>query len=323
MRVLVTGAGGFIGRALCRRLARDGRLVLAAVRDPGADAGLPRDVRRVAIPDAGIPARALDQGVDAVVHLASRVHRMSESDREAARAEYQRVNVDWTRDLALAAARAGANRFVFMSTVKVHGESREEPYTEADIPNPRDPYARSKWDAEQELEAIARKAGLETVILRPPLVYGPEVGANFLRLLGLAKRELPLPLGRLNNARSLIHLDNLTDAVSLCLDHPGAAGAWLVSDGTDFSTPELLRTLARAMGRRTRLFPLPIPLLRAGFAILGKSGMFERLCGSLRVDPSRIRLELGWNPPVSPCQGLEDTAQWFLGSRNLPRGGDL
>lgn len=311
--VLVTGATGFVGRSLCERLLASGWNVRVAVR-PGSEGRSPAGV--TACPAPGISAAvdwpaALD-GVDAIVHLAARVHVMRETAVDSL-AEFRRVNVEGTRGLARAAAEAGVRRLVFTSTLKVHGESSgERGFSESDPPQPADPYAVSKWEAEQALHEIAGRTGLEAVILRPPLVYGPGVKGNFLRLMDWIARGVPLPLANIRNARSLLYLDNLVAAIEACLHLPEAAGqTFLLKDDGDLSTPELIRQLARAMGRDTRLLPFPVPLLTLLGAAAGRSAAVARLTGSLVADDAKIRRVLGWRPPVSLEPGFAATAGWY------------
>jgi len=238
---------------------------------------------------------------------------LAEAAPDAA-AEYDRVNVAATVELAEAAAARGVRRFVFLSTIKVQGEGRDEPYSEADPVGPADPYARSKWVAEQRLAEIARRAGMEVCILRPPLVYGENVGGNFLRLLRLVDvaTALPLPLGGIRNRRSMVFVDNLAHAVVTCVRHPAAAGeVFVVSDGEDLSTSELLDRLAALSGRRARLFRVPYGILAGGARVLGKGPEVHRLLGTLRVDSSKIRTRLGWRPPYSVNDGLRATHAWY------------
>jgi nucleoside-diphosphate-sugar epimerase len=306
--VLVTGATGFIGRVLCNALAAAGRPLRRAVR--ASDPGLPD---AVAVGDIG-PAtdwRAALAGARCVVHLAARAHVMSESAADPL-AEYRRANVEATSRLARQAADAGVRRLVFMSSIKVNGESSERPYTEGDAPRPEDAYGVSKWETEQALAAIAAATGLEIVVLRPPLVYGPGVKGNFLRLMRLVERGMPLPLGSIANRRSLIHVGNLADAVLAALDAPGAAGrTYLAADGEDVSTPALVRAIAQALGTRARLLPCPAALLNFGAALAGRRAQAERLTGSLQVDATLLTRELGWRPRVTLAQGLAETARWF------------
>ena len=302
-QVLVTGATGFAGRTLCAALTSSGLAVIPAVR---RESGLPDEV---VVGDVG-PAtdwRKALTGCDAVVHLAARVHMMREAERDPP-AAYRRTNTEATLKLAHQAAHAGVKRVVFISTIKVNGEGREAPYRETDVPAPEDAYAVSKWEAEQGLSRIAQETGLEVVILRPPLVYGPGVKANFQRLIQIVERGWPLPLGAIHNRRSLLYLGNFVDAIRLCLVHPAAAGqTFLLDDGEPVSTPQLIRALAAAMGRPARLLPVPPGLLEFAGALLGKRAAVTRLTGSLYVDGSAIRSRLGWVPPFSMDVGLAAT----------------
>ena len=305
-RVLVTGADGFVGRALCRDLAGAGFGVVAATRD------------LVAVgPDT--EWREVLEGIDAIAHLAAPAHA---SARDADERVFRRINVDGTRRLAEAAVDAGIGRFLFMSTAKVMGESSGDGcFRGDDAPAPADAYARSKRDAELALAEVARGTPLETVVLRPPLVYGPGVRANFLALMRLAASGVPLPLGSVRNRRSLVYLDNLTAAAVACLGHPAAAGrTYFVRDGADVSTPGLVRALAAALGRRARLWPAPPGALRLLGRLTGRAGTVARLLDSLAVDDSTIRGELRWRPRFDLTQGLAETASWFHG-RHRQHGG--
>lgn len=315
--VLVTGATGFVGTALCTVLAASGHAVVPAVR---RTSGLTDEV---VVGDFGASTdwgRALD-GCHAVVHLAARVHVMND-DAHDLRALYRATNTDATLNLARQAAQAGAKRFVFVSTIKVNGEGRDAPYRETDAAAPEDAYAISKWEAEQGLWQIARESGLEVVILRPPLVYGPGVKANFLRLMRAIDQGWPLPLGAVANRRSLLYLGNFVDAIRLCVEHPAAAGqTFLLDDGQAVSTPDLVRALALALGRPALLPAVPVSVLKLGGALLGKRAAVERLAGSLFVDISTIRTRLGWLPPFTLEQGLAATAADYLrSSTGDPKG---
>jgi UDP-glucose 4-epimerase len=253
-------------------------------------------------------------GVDVVVHCAARVHVMDELHADPL-AAFRAVNVNGTLNLARAAARAGTKRFVFLSSVKVHGESTLcwRPFTADAALCPVDSYAVSKIEAEIALMALAAETGLEVVIVRPPLVYGPGVKANFHSMMVWLDRGIPLPLGAIRNRRSLVALDNLVDLLMVCLDHPRAVGqAFLVSDGEDLSTTELLRRLGVALGKPARLVPVPAVLLSSAGALLGKRAVVERICGSLQVDIGKTRSLLGWSPPVSVDEALAMTAADFV-----------
>ncbi|MGA7749219.1 MAG: SDR family oxidoreductase [Gallionella sp.] len=315
--ILVTGAGGFIGRPLCEEMIRRGYHVRAAVRSPGQ---LPAGVEPVTVGaiEGGTDWTAALQGVDTVIHLAARVHVMKDTAADPL-AEFLKVNLLGTANLAQQAVRAGVKRLVYVSSVKVNGEeTRGQPgYTEQDIPAPQDPYGISKWQAEQALQRIAQMTGLEVVIVRPPLVYGPGVKGNFFSLLAAIDKGVPLPLAGAHNLRSLVYVGNLVDALIACATHSAAAGqTYLVSDGEDVSTAMLLEKIARALGRNSRSFYFPPGLLRVAAALLGRAGQMDRLFGSLRVSDQKIRGELAWAPPYSMEQGLRATADWYCTQRN-------
>ena len=292
MKVLVTGAHGFIGRALHEPLQRAGFYVVRG-------SGLSRSG------EAWAPL-AWDPTLTTVVHLAARVHVMRES-AAVPLAAFREANVEKTLQLAAKAAAIGVRRFLFVSSVKVHGEATAagRPFTELDAPAPQDAYAISKWEAEQGLRQIASQTDMEVVIIRPPLVYGPGVQANFAALMRAVQGGLPLPLGSVDNLRSLVGLDNLVDFIVTCCSHPAAAHqTLLVSDGADVSTPDLVRAIARAAGRPERLWPVPVALLSMGAALVGKSSEVQRLCQSLQIDMSKARELLQWTPPVTLEEGL-------------------
>ncbi|MCL5406802.1 MAG: SDR family oxidoreductase [Deltaproteobacteria bacterium] len=253
------------------------------------------------------------RGVDAVVHLAARVHMMRDRAADPL-VEFRRVNVEGTRRLANSAAKAGVKRFLFLSSAKVNGEwtgNGKGPFSETDCPRPEDAYGLSKWEAEQALREVERQTGIEVAIIRPPLIYGPGVKANFLNLVRLVERGLPLPLGGIRNRRSLLGLFNLADLICRCLENPAAAGeTFLASDGDDVSSPELCRRIAKALDRRTRLFPVPEWMMRAVGAATGKSEELRRLCGSLQIDSSKVRRVLDWTPPSTMAEELSRVAAW-------------
>jgi nucleoside-diphosphate-sugar epimerase len=319
--ILVTGANGFVGRVLCHNLARQGHTVRAAVRDRGRASGLPGEVVELGALAKTTDWSAALEGVDAIVHLAARVHVMKETTGDAL-AAFREVNVDATRTLAEQAARHGVKRLVFVSSVKVNGESTgARRYTRDDQPSPQDPYGVSKWEAEQAVQRVARETGIEVVTVRPPLVYGPHVGGNFLRLLRLVKRGIPLPFGAVRNRRSMVYVENLSSALIACAFEPHAAGeVFLVSDGEDLSTRDLISTLARNMDVATRLVPIPVAWLELAGRVAGRSAEVDRLVGSLTVDDSHLRTTLTWSPPFDARQGLARTAAWFAaGARAEPR----
>ena len=313
MRVLVTGANGFVGSALCRGLSRHGHMVRGAVRSKeAAAASLAVPVVALGEIDEHTDWAAALVGMEVVVHLAARVHvlRDTVSDPLAA---CRAVNVTATKHLAQLAAKIGMKRFVYVSSIKVNGEETSlAPFTEEDLPEPQDPYGVSKFEAEQVLLKIGQETGMEIVILRPPLVYGPGVRANFLRLMNWVERGVPLPLALVKNARSLLYLGNLVDAIVVSVEHPAAAGKiFLLADGEAISTPELIRHIGRALGRPARLWPMPEMLLRLVGRLVGKTAEVERLLGALEVDGSKIRRDLGWLPPFTLDEGLHKTAEWY------------
>lgn len=307
--IAVTGANGFVGSPFCARAVREGRLVRRVLRHQAVGNG-------VAVGEIG-PATDWStalRDVQVVIHLASRVHVMRDQVADPL-AAYREVNTEGTLNLARQAAASGVRRFIYLSSVKIHGEETPAglPFTEEDRPVPLDPYGISKLEAEQGLRALAAETGLEVVIIRPPLVYGPGVRANFLGMMRWLDRGVPLPLGAIHNRRSLVALDNLVDLIITCIDHPAAANqVFLVSDGEDLSTTELLRRTAMALGKSVRLLPVPERVLTLALKMLGKKELARRLCGSLQVDISKARNLLGWNPPISMDEGLRGTAQGFL-----------
>lgn len=310
--VLVTGANGFVGRPLCVDLARRGLRVRAVVRDDQRSRDLPGEIVPIGTMSAHTDWSSAMQGVHAVVHLAARVHVMSEHAVDPL-SEFRAINVGVTEGLARAAARCGVERFVLVSSIKVNGEATaERSFTPEDPPAPRDPYGISKREAEDLLWRVAQETGLGVTIVRPPLVYGPEVRGNFLRLLRLIERGVPLPFGLVHNCRSMVYRENLTSALIACAIHPGAAGqTYLVSDGEDLSTRSLIMRLAQAMGTRALLFPVPVPLLTLAGALTGNVAEVGRLVGSLTVDNANLRRTLDWKPPFTVAEGLAETARWF------------
>lgn len=312
MTALVTGASGFVGLSLCEALLKQEWQVKAAVH---ANRQLPAGMELVAVGqiDANTDWGKSLHGVDAVIHLAARVHVMSDTAIDPLY-EFRRTNTAGTERLARCAASAGVKRLVYVSSIKVNGEEsgNGQKFTAADPPSPQNPYAISKWEAEQALQRVVSETGLEVVIVRPPLVYGPEVKGNFAQMLKVVSRGIPLPLASVQNRRSLIYVGNLADALITCATHPAAAGqTYLVCDGEDISTPDLLRQLASAMGAPCRLLPCPPGWLRLAGKLAGKTQQLERLLGSLQIDGDKIRHDLDWEPPYSLRQGLQATAEWY------------
>jgi len=312
--IAVTGAAGFVGAALCGELYSRGFAVRSVVRSLHS-AKPASGVEQIAVSnlDAATDWSSALGGVDCVIHCAARAHVMHETEADAL-AAYRSVNVDGSRRLAEQAAAAGVRRLVYLSSIKVNGESTDglpRPFgARNDEVNPEDPYGVSKWEAEQALWAVAASTCLEVVVVRPPLVYGPSVKGNLARLLKLVRLGVPLPFGAVQNQRSLIGLDNLVDLLIRCVDHPAAAGqTLLVSDGEDISTPDLLRYMANALGRSARLLPVSVALLRLVGRALGKQAEIDRLVGSLKIDSRHTRELLDWNPPVSVAEGIRRMVQ--------------
>lgn len=314
MKVLVTGSNGFIGSTLCDQLADADVGFIRAVRNPHSGA-----VAVGSINGETDWSEAL-QDVGAVVHLAARVHVLNENTLDS-EAEFQKVNVDGTANLARQAAQAGVSRFVFISSIGVHGQnSGEVPFSADDLPAPHNQYSRSKQRAEQELKKVCDETEMESVVIRPPLVYGPGEGANFLRLMKWIDSGIPLPLGALKNLRSLVFAGNLCNLILKCLTHPAAAGeTFLVSDDRDISTPELFRMMGSKMGKPARLFPVPQPMLCLAGGLLGRSRDITRLCGSLQLDISHTQKVLGWTPPFTLEAGVKKTVLDYLEEKKKGR----
>lgn len=315
MKILVTGANGFVGRAVWQRLnAMNGVQTVAAVRRVDALTESGASVMRVSELSAQTDWLHALAGVDAVVHTAARVHVTYDNSSDPL-AAFRRANFEGTAALARQAAATGVQRFVFLSSIKVNGEFTEvgKTFTADDVPAPQDPYGISKHEAEQSLRQIASETSMEVVIIRPPLVYGPGVKANFESMMRWLVRGFPLPLAAVTeNRRSLVALDNLMDLIVTCLNHPAAANqTFLVSDGEDISTAELLKRMGTALGHPARLFYLPPALLRLGATVLNKPGIYQRLSGSLQLDITKTRQLLGWTPPVSVDKGLWRAAEGF------------
>ncbi|WP_420550179.1 UDP-glucose 4-epimerase family protein [Litorivicinus lipolyticus] len=305
MNILLTGSTGFLGSRLARALCSepDVYLTVAVRRHLESPAAQVLEVEGL---DANTDWSTALTNQQRVIHAAARAHVMKDEEADPL-AKYRRINVDGTRNLACQAAKAGVKRFIFISSVKVNGEQTSSglPFTAEDTPAPEDAYGISKWEAEQCLKKIAEDSGMEVVIIRPPLVYGPQVKGNFASMIKLVEKGFPLPLGSIQNQRSLVALDNLVDLIITCIDHPAAANqVFLAGDGRDLSTTELLHSVAKAAGKSSRLIPVPCSFLMFAATLIGKQAVAQRLLGSLQVDISKARDLLGWEPPISVEEGL-------------------
>lgn len=315
--ILVTGATGFVGSGVIMRLLQVKKLVRAAARSEMHQFSEKVDRVRVGDLNPEIDWSDVLSGIDCIVHLAARVHVMRDEAVDPL-TEFRRVNVEGTLNLARQGALAGVRRFVFVSSIKVNGESTVpgKPFSPDDPPDPQDPYGTSKYEAERALLELVSETGMEVVIIRPPLVYGPGVKANFASMMSWLDRGVPLPLGSVNNKRSFVALDNLIDLIVTCLDHPKAANqTFLVSDGADMSTTQLLQRMGHALGKPARLIPVPVGVMQVAANLLGKGAVAQRLFGSLQVDSSKARDLLGWKPGVTVDVALRKTADAFYAAR--------
>jgi nucleoside-diphosphate-sugar epimerase len=306
--MLVTGANGFVGQNLCRRILGEGRALRAASRTRTTFDGADNVAFDIEHPGDLAPFL---RGVDVIIHLAARAHQLSDKAADPL-AAFRKVNLDAALQLMEAAARNGVKRFVYVSSIGVNGNETVpgRPFRESDLPHPHDPYAISKYEAELALADLSAGRGVELVVVRPPLVYGPGAPGNFARLLKLVNTGLPLPLGGIDNIRSFIYVQNLVDALLVCATQAQAASrTYLVSDADDISTPGLIAAIAAMMNKPARLVAVPPRLVRRVLQSVGKAGLFDKLAGSLQVDSGRIRDELGWRPPFSLQQGLRATLQ--------------
>jgi nucleoside-diphosphate-sugar epimerase len=306
MTIVVTGANGFVGSHLCRALQSQGMAYRAVVRK-GAQASLgAAGLVRLPSLDAQTDWTTALQGATTVIHLAARVHQVQDSSTDPLQA-FRATNLHATLQLAQCALKMGVQRFIFVSTVKVLGEETapDQPFRASDLAVPQDAYATSKHEAEQALRALVAGGSMELVIVRPPLVYGPGVRANFASLMRVVRRGIPLPLARVHNLRSLVGIDNLVSLLLRCTQHADAGGQiFLVSDGHDLSTPDLVRQLATALGRPARLWPVPLAGLQLAARLTGRQAAVQRLCSSLQVDISATCQRLQWAPPVPVAEGM-------------------
>jgi UDP-glucose 4-epimerase len=310
--ILVTGATGFVGRALLQALRQKADVRVIAASRSKSDFAEDIEHRQHDLLDTARTPSLTD--VSIIIHTAARVHVMNDAKRDALDA-YRAANVAGTIALANAAAKAGVKRFIFLSSIKVNGERTpsDKAFTAVDVPKPTDPYAISKWEAEQALRDLETSTGMEIVIIRPPLVYGPGVKANFRKMMEWLARGIPLPLGAVHNRRSLVYIKNLVSLITLCLEHPQAANqTFLVSDGEDLSTTALLWRVSDALGRDSHLIPVPPLLLAVAARCLGKTPAIQRLCSSLQVDIAHTRATLNWTPPYTVTDGLQETVTAFI-----------
>ena len=313
LKIMITGANGFVGRRLLTYLNTAGHKTRAVVRRPSVSVDVPGESIVVGAIDANTDWQAALDESDVVVHLAARVHVMNETESDPLDA-FRRVNLEGTMTLARAAVKAGVKRFVYVSSIKVNGEATYgQPFTPQQAVNPHDPYALSKWEAEKALKELSAQSGMEVVIIRPPLVYGPRVKANFLSLIKLARNGVPLPLGGIKNRRTMVALENLVDLIKTCCEHPAAAGqVFLAGDDETVSTAELVVRISRALGRPSRVFNFPPLIMALTTKLLGKEDVWRRLSGSLEVDTSSAKTILGWKPVVTMDEQLQQVAEWFL-----------
>jgi len=317
MKILVTGATGFIGTRLSETLTNSGHEVRNTARSLAQNNSATPEIVTFDLESAD-NLDHLTTGCDAIVHLAGRAHVMSDNPATS-ESLYLSANVDVTKKLAQSAARTGVKRMILMSSVKVNGESTtiDVPFTAQDTPNPQDPYGRSKAQAEQALWDVTSASELEGVVIRPPLVYGPGVRANFASLIGIVDRGFPLPLGSIRNKRSFVSVDNLIDCIATALQSSNVAGqTFLVSDGNDLSTPELIRSIASALHKSPTLFPFPPVLLKLAATSAGKRSAYDRLCGSLTVDIALTKQKLSWTPPFTVQDSMQRTVDAFIQSRD-------
>jgi nucleoside-diphosphate-sugar epimerase len=308
-KILITGVSGFVGKVLLKRLTQDHLAVRSVLRQQNQNFNQIEHLLMPSMSESSDWRNALE-GCDVVIHLAARVHVMDE-DSEDPLSEFRKTNVALTTNFARQAAALGVKRFIFLSSVKVNGEvSKGKKFNESQDANPQDAYAISKWEAEEALRNLSKKTDMEVVIIRPPLVYGPGVKANFLKMMRYLQRGVPLPLGSIQNKRSLVGLNNLVDFIVTCITHPKAANqTFLISDNHDISTSDLLRLISKVMDKRARLIPIPSKLLFWLFSMIGRGDFAERLLGSLEVDISKAKKLLSWSPPATMEDELKETVR--------------
>ena len=326
MNVLITGTTGFVGNSVLNLSLEEGHSIVTLGRKlseyEDAKANFKQiicsDLSKLFVSESSDELKALNkalQNIDVILHTAARVHILNDSGNEDLLSEFRKLNTTATFELAKRAAHVGVKRFIFISSIKVNGEMTElgKPFKPSDDFIPNDPYGLSKYEAEQGLLALAKETGMEVVIIRPPLVYGPGVRANFASMMKWVNKGIPLPFGTIDNKRSLVALDNLVNFIIHCIDHPKAANEiFLISDGEDVSTTELLRKVANAFGKKALLLPVPVSLMRFAAKLIGKADVANRLFGSLRVDSSKARDLLDWKPVVTMDEQLKKTADAYL-----------
>lgn len=316
MKVIITGSTGFIGSAITKQFKNSDYQLFPVVRS--IKNGFPQNAIEVGDINGSTDYRCALNEVHVVIHVAARAHIMKDESTDPL-TEYRKVNVEGSENFARQAAAAGVKRFVYISSVKVSGESTtlKSPYTELMEPAPEDAYGQSKYEAEEVLQKISVETGMEVVIIRPPLVYGAGVKANFLSLLKLSSLSLPLPFGAVNNKRSIVYVGNLVDFIIRCIDHPNAANqTFLISDGEDLSLKSLIAYIRKAMGKSALLIPVPASLFKFAGKLTGKSGVVDRLVGDLQVDSSKARELLEWTPPYTVEQGISETVLDFKNRKN-------
>ena len=316
-RILITGSTGFVGQELCKRLISEKYLIREIVRSSLKKKEELRDVYNVGEINRDTNWSAALKNVNCVIHCAGIAHNINENKSDFLD-QYRKINVEGTRNLAEQSAKAGVKRIIFLSSIKVNGEETKfsSRFRHDDVPKPRGSYAISKWEAEKALKEVSKKYGLELVIIRPPLIYGPNVKGNFLRLMNIANRRIPFPISKINNLRSFVSLDNLVDLICCCINHPSAPGkVFLVSDDNDISTPELIKKLGHAMGKPQHLISIPLFILKFICKVIGKSSELNRLLGNCQVDCKNTYEVLNWRPYMNIDEGILKTVKYYLSQK--------